>query len=198
MSDQLAIDPTKSALLVMDYQITVLETFSAASGSAAVLEQMPKLIAAARVAQMTVAYIVVGFRPGYPEVNPRNRVFSMVKENGLLAADSAGAEIHPAVAPQNGEPVVVKHRVSAFAGTDLDMLLKAQDVETLILAGVQTSGVVLSTLRQAADLDYRLVVAGDCCTDPDHDVHHVLLEKIFPRNATVATASEIAQAIRRV
>jgi len=198
MADQISNDPTKSALLVMDYQITVLEKFSSAAGSAAVLDHMPKLIAAARAAQMMVAYIVVGFRPGYPEVNPRNRVFSTIKENGLLAADSAGTKIHPAVAPREGEPVVVKHRVSAFAGTDLDMLLKAKDIETLILAGVQTSGVVLSTLRQGADLDYRLVVAGDCCTDPDHDVHHVLLEKIFPRNATVATASEIAQAIRRV
>jgi nicotinamidase-related amidase len=86
--------------------------------------------------------------------------------------------------------------VSAFAGTDLDLMLRANGIETLILTGIITSGVVLSTLSHAADADYRLLVVGDCCSDGDEEVHRVLLEKVFPRQATITTAAGLAQAIR--
>ena len=96
---------------------------------------------------------------------------------------------HHALAPLAEEIVVTKHRVSAFAGTDLDLILRANGVETLILTGIITSGVVLSTLRHAADADYRLLVVGDCCSDRDEETHRVLLEKVFPWQATVTTAA---------
>src|SRR6266436_2313613 len=105
------------------------------------------------------------------------------------------AKSHPAVAPLAEEIVVTKHRVSAFAGTDLDLMLRANGIETLILTGIATSGVVLSTLRHAADADYRLLVVGDCCSDSDEEAHRVLLEKVFPRQATITTAAGVAQAI---
>ena len=59
-----------------------------------------------------------------------------------------------------------------------------------MLAGISTSGVVLSTLRQAADLDYRITVLADACADPDPEVHRVLTEKVFPRQALVTTTDE--------
>jgi isochorismate hydrolase len=99
------------------------------------------------------------------------------------------------VAPLAEEIVVTKHRVSAFAGTDLDLMLRANGIETLILTGIVTSGVVLSTLRHAADADYRLLVVGDCCSDRDEETHRVLLEKVFPRQATITTAAGLTQAI---
>jgi len=80
---------------------------------------------------------------------------------------------------------VTKRRVSAFAGSDLDVVLRSLEVDHLVLAGISTSGVVLSTVRQAADLDYRLTVLADGCADPDPEVHRVLLDKVFPRQATV-------------
>jgi nicotinamidase-related amidase len=83
-----------------------------------------------------------------------------------------------------------KKRVSAFAGSDLDMILRAQRVQTLVLAGIATSGVVLSTLRHAADLDYGLVVLRDGCADADEEVHRVLLDKVFPRQADVLAVDE--------
>lgn len=98
--------------------------------------------------------------------------------------------IHSAVAPQAGDIVVTKRRVSAFAGSDLDVVLRAQDIDHLVLSGIATSGVVLSTLRYAADLDYRLTVLSDCCADGDDEVHRVLLGKVFPRQANVLTAEE--------
>lgn len=79
---------------------------------------------------------------------------------------------------------MIKHRMGAFSSTDLDMILRANGIQTLVLSGIATSGVVLSTLRYAAD--YRLVVVKDCCSDCDEEVHRVLLDKVFPRQATAA------------
>ena len=94
-----------------------------------------------------------------------------------------------------GDVVVVKHRVSAFAGTDLEQILRAREIDTLILLGLATSGVVLSTLRHGADADYRLVVVKDCCADGDEEVHRVLTEKVFVRQATVLDAAELIAAL---
>src|SRR5271170_3091906 len=195
MTNPLLIDPRSSALLVMDYQIDTLGKFMAPADSAAVLSVLPKLLAAARSADMPVIYVVVSFRSGYPEVSPRNSIFSVIAQNGLLQADSAGTQIHPAVAPIEGEPVVIKHRVGAFGGTDLQTILQSRAIETLVLAGVSTSGVVLSTLRQAFDLDYRILVAGDCCADPDREAHDMLLSRVFPKQATVTSAALLCDAI---
>ncbi|MGH7440124.1 MAG: cysteine hydrolase family protein [Polyangiaceae bacterium] len=128
-------------------------------------------------------------------MSPRNQSFGPIRESGRFAERSPGTEVHPAVAPKAGDIVVTKHRVSAFAGTDLDMILRANGIETLVLGGIATSGVVLSTIRHAADADYRLVVVADCCADRDPEVHRVLTEKIFVRQATVVKAEAVVVAL---
>jgi nicotinamidase-related amidase len=189
------IDPGHAALLVMDYQVDPLTKFMTTAQSADAIACVPGLIATARNAGMMVIHVVVAFRPGHPEVSPRNAVFSRLKANGMMVAGSEGAAIHPAAAAREGEPIVVKHRVSPFVGTDLETLLRANGVDTLVLAGVHTSGVVLSTVRQAFDLDYRLVVVRDCCADPDAEVHAMLLDVVIAKQAIVVTAAEFAGAL---
>ena len=186
------IDPRSTALLVMDYQVDALTKFMTAAQSADAIACVPDLIAMARDAGMMVIHVVVAFRPGHPEVSPRNAGFSAVKVLGMLAAGSEGSAIHPAAAAREGEPIVVKHRVSPFVGTDLETLLRANGIDTLVLAGVHTSGVVLSTVRHAGDLDYRLVVVRDCCADPDAQLHTLLLDIVFPKQAAVVTTAELA------
>jgi hypothetical protein len=131
------IDPRSGALLVMDYQVDTLTKFMTAAQSADAIACVPDLIAMARDAGMVLIHVVVAFRPGHPEVSPRNRVFSAVKANGMLVAGSEGAAIHPAAPAREGEPVVVKHRISPFVGTDLETLLRANGIDKLVLAGVQ-------------------------------------------------------------
>lgn len=94
------------------------------------------------------------------------------------------------MAPGPEDIVVTKRRVSAFAGSDLDVVLRSQGIDSLVLTGIATSGVVLSTLRQAADLDFGLTVLGDLCADGDPEVHRVLMDKVFPRQAEVMTAGQ--------
>jgi nicotinamidase-related amidase len=183
MPDKLTLDPKTCALLVMDFQTAVVEMVP--SDKDALLTRTATLIEAARRAGTKIIYVVVGFRPGYPEVSPKNPSFGPIRESGRFAEGSPGMEVHSAVAPEPGDVTVTKHRVSAFAGTDLDMILRANGIETLVLAGIATSGVVLSTVRHAADADYKVVVVEDCCADRDAEVHRVLTEKVFPRQATI-------------
>jgi nicotinamidase-related amidase len=124
---------------------------------------------------------VVAVRPGHPEVSPRNRMFSPAKANGMTVAGSEGAAIHPAAAAREGEPIVVKHRVSPFVGTDVETLVRSSGIDRLVLAGVTTSGVVLSTVHHAGDVHYRFVVVPDCCADPDAEVHAMLLNIVIPK-----------------
>ena len=172
----------KVALLVMDVQPEIVSRF----GDETSLEPLQRAIAAARAHSVPVIYVKVGFRPGYPEVSPANKSFAGLAGSGAFVGDTS--RVHPAVAPQDGDVEVTKKRVSAFAGSDLEMVLRAGRTDTLVLSGIATSGVILSTLRAAADLDFTLVVLSDCCLDGDPEVHRVLLEKVFPRQAEVIDA----------
>jgi nicotinamidase-related amidase len=195
VTEKPAFQIATTALLLMDFQTAIVEGF--ADGKEALLERTTQLLAAARRARMRVMYVVVGFRAGHPEIGDRNLMFRALKDSGRFSGTGKGTEIHPQLAPLADDVVVTKHRVGAFLGTDLDMILRANGIETLILAGIATSGVVLSTLRHAADADYGLVVVKDCCSDRDNEVHRVLVEKIFARQASVLTAAEMIEALSR-
>ncbi|MDQ2904281.1 MAG: isochorismatase family cysteine hydrolase [Ktedonobacteraceae bacterium] len=194
MTDALTLDRKHTALLVMDYQNGIVSR---------VIENYPDLLhktaavlAAARAADLPIIYIVVSFREGYPEVSPRNRSFSAILGSGRMLAGSPETEIHPQVGPRPGEIVLAKHRVGAFSTTPLDTILRAHDVTSLILCGLATSGVVLSTVRWAADMDYDLLVVEDCCADGDAEVHRVLTQKVFPRQARVVSANAVIEDLK--
>ena len=175
---------TPTALLIMDVQQGIVERFAR---DGAYLDRLAMAIAAARSAGVAVTYVTVGFRPGYPEVSERNKTFAAIAGTGRFTDGDPGMQIPAAITPAPGEVTVTKRRVSAFTGSDLEVLLRARGTSHLVLAGIATSGVVLSTLRQAADLDYQLTVLADGCLDADPDVHQILLGKVFPRQAEVTT-----------
>lgn len=194
MANEFTFDRSHTVVLVLDYQIEIVSLLPD-EVQVPLLQRTANLLKAARKANLPVVYVVVRFRDGYPELSPRNLGFQGLKETGRLREGQPGTEICPMVAPQLGELVLVKRRVGAFSSTELESLLRAQGFTTLVLLGVATSGVVLSTVRWAADLDYRLVVVGDACANRDAEVHQVLLEKIFPRQAAVVTTAEFIKAI---
>lgn len=176
----------KHALLVMDVQRVIVDRYP----DPAYLPRLREAIGAARATGVPVIYVVVGFRPGYPEVSARNKAFSALARNAPAAGSEQATQVHPDVAPEPGDILVTKRRVSAFAGSDLDMVLRAGDIDHLVLTGIATSGVVLSTVRQAADLDFGLTVLADGCLDNDPEVHRVLTEKVFVRQAEVMTVAD--------
>ena len=184
-----------SALLVMDVQQGVVDRYSR---SDAVLDRLTRAVAVAREAGVPVMFVRVGFRPGFPEVSPANRSFRAIAEAAgeSFTEDSPAAQVHPALAPGPDEPVVLKKSVSAFTGSDLEVLLRSGRVTHLVLTGIATSGVVLSTVREAADRDYELTVLADACADADDEVHRILIEKVFPRQALVMTVEEWETALK--
>jgi nicotinamidase-related amidase len=176
-----------TALLVMDMQTVILDQIP---DTGAVISSVAQAIDFARRNQVPVVYVTLAFRPGAPEISPANKAF-MAARSMLTQVDPANfAAIHPTLAPRDNEPIVIKRRVSAFTGSDLYLLLQTLDIRQLVLTGIATSGVVLSTLREAADKDYRITVLADCCADRDEELHQVLLTKVFPRQADVCTVAE--------
>jgi nicotinamidase-related amidase len=177
-------EPAKSALLLMDFQYAIVGMLGEAGP--ALLDRAGQARAAARTAGMAVMHVRVAFTDAdYAAVSPRNKSFAALGKSRFLTDGSEPAAIHPALAPAADEEVFTKKRVGAFSTTNLAARLAARGIDTLVLAGIATSGVVLSTLRDAADHDYRLFVLADCCADQDAEVHRVLTEKVFPRQADV-------------
>jgi nicotinamidase-related amidase len=120
-----------SALLVMDVQQGVVARLTGDDGY---LARLSEAIAAARGAGIPVVYVTVSFRPGHPEISPRNATFAAMAAGSRLVQGDPAPRSTPPSPPQPGEVVVTKRRVSAFAASDLAVLLRARDIDTLVLA----------------------------------------------------------------
>ncbi|MEI9936231.1 MAG: isochorismatase family cysteine hydrolase [Pseudomonadota bacterium] len=173
----------RSALLVMDIQPGIIDRVA---DSAALLARAEAAVRAARSHAILVIHVVVGFRPGLPEVGAQNQSFSGLKQQPPAFI----IDPRPVITPEGSDVVVTKRRVSAFTGSDLEVVLRAGEIRHLVLCGIATSGVVLSTVREAADKDYQLTVLADLCADTDAEIHSVLIDKVFPRQARVTSAAE--------
>ncbi|MGW1194653.1 cysteine hydrolase family protein [Streptomyces sp. NPDC002536] len=182
-----------NALLVMDVQKDIVDIVD--GGGSGYLPRLRRAIDGARAAGIPVIYVVIALRAGRPDVGTRNRVLTSAVQAGLFTEGAPGTGIHPDIAPRQGEIVVTKRRGSAFSGSDLDVVLRARGINSLVLTGIATSGVVLHTLCQANDMDFGLTVLADACLDTDPEVHRVLTEKLFPQWADVVTVEDWLTAI---
>jgi len=191
------LDPVHTAVLSMDLQAGIVSIY--APDEEGLVARAGEVLHESRRAGLTVIHIRVAFRPGLPEIHPHNMLLGSIKastKHRQLFAGASGS-IHAAVAPEDGDIVVTKSRVNAFAGTDLELILRAREIDTLVLFGIATSGVVLSTTLYAADADYRIFIIRDCCADLDDTVHSCLFEKVFPVQATVLRSGEFLNMIGR-
>ena len=178
MTQAATLDLTKTVVLIMDFTKAIVEGY--ATDPKGVVERAAGVLAAARKAGVPVIHVVP---------TPRG--------------DAAPAStIHPGVAPVPGEPVIAKARIGSFSTTGLDAMLRQMGRDTLVLLGVATSGCVLSTARWAADVNYKLVVVTDACSDPDPAAHRALTEReAYPKSflglwrlGTMMTAEEFSRA----
>jgi nicotinamidase-related amidase len=171
----------------MDLQVGISDRYGA---NEAFFDRVDRVQRRAHEAQLPVVIVRVAFRTGYPDVAMSNKGLSGLIGTGMLVDATGDADLHPRVKVGPEDLVVTKRRVSAFAGSDLDVVLRARGVTTLVLAGIATGGVVLSTLRQASDTDFGLVVLRDCCLDADPDIHRVLMDKVFTWQADVIDSAD--------
>ena len=195
MANALSFYPAHTALLGMDCQTGVVSIY--AKPQEPFLGRCLNVLRVARKLGMQVIHVKIEFRPGLPELATWNRPFGSIKsspQHQKLFEGAAGA-IHPTLGPEPDDIVVTKRRISAFVGSDLQMILRAKEIDTLVMFGIATSGVVLSTLPEACDTDYRPVVIADCCADTDAELHRVLIERMFPIRGEVMTAAEFIKAV---
>jgi nicotinamidase-related amidase len=185
-----ALDPRRTALLIMDYQNGILDRLPDAK---ALLDRAAEAIATIRRHGGQIGYVRVAFSDtDYDRIPPDSHFGSIIARAGRTHhADDPATAVHDAVAPEPGDVLVRKTRVGAFSTTDLDDQLRGRQIDTLILAGISTSGVVLSTVRDAADRDYRVFVLADASADPRPGVHEFLTGEIFPNQAQVITIADL-------
>jgi maleamate amidohydrolase len=179
-----AITPARTALLVMHYQTDIMALFPSVAPT--LLENTRALCDAARHKGVSVYFAQIRFSPGYPEVSPLNRNGQGIRQLGLFIND----EISPELGRQPQEPLIVAHRASVFFGTDLQVRLSAKGIDTLLMAGIASTGVVLSSVAYASDADFRLFTVKDCCYDPDQVVHDHLFSTAFDSRTTVLSLAQ--------
>lgn len=140
---------------------------------------LTELLPRARAAGALVVFVHFAFRVNGSDVPPDNELFRTFYEAGeAFHEGSAGSEIDLPVADE--DVVVLKRRASAFAGTDLDLVLRAGRITTLAIAGVATSAFVAATCYDAADRGYGVTVLRDGCADGDPAMHDFFMDTVFP------------------
>ncbi len=179
------IDPRRSALVLLHYQTDILALFAEA-GIDAYVQRMARLAGAARGAGVPVYLVRIGFSADYREISANNQNGQMIRSFGLFTNDAI-----PDVLRGSGDTEITAHRVSAFKGTDLDLSLRARGIDTLMMAGITTSGVVVSTLAEASDLDYRILLIADGCFEPDAAAQEALLRVPFATRAEITTTDAL-------
>ncbi len=178
---------SSTALMVMDMEAMILANYA---DNGAIIENIKSCIKYARETGMLVIYVKLAFRNGLPEVSNNNVFFLPIKERIKDVRGEDLFQIHSELAPLTKDIVVTKKRISAFAGSDLDIVLRSNGIDSLVFTGISTSGVVLSTFTQALDMDYRIAVISDACKDRDEELHNTLIEKYFATKGQVKTTKE--------
>lgn len=185
----------KSIYLVLDMQNDLVHE-NGASGKGplgeqvrerAIIARTANAIAKARAAGVPVAFVRVAFSDDHREANPNSQVFGPIAKNGILKMNAWGGQVHEALAPQDGEWDIVKHRVSPFYQTRLELLLKREGIQRIYCSGVSTQAVVQATVRDAHDRDFDVVLLEDCCASPSAQEHENSVASIG-RFCTVANS----------
>jgi len=193
MTDETKLEPSSTALLVMDYQAGIVNRLPNVEE---LLERVDALVADVRSRGAHVGWVRVAFDDADFEVMPSSSVMARMitpDRRAAMHVDSPTSQIHERLDPRPHDATVRKTRVGAFTTTDLDEQLGDRGVTTLVLAGVSTSGVVLSTVREAMDRDYRIVVLEDACADTDPTTHTFLTSTLFPRHTRVVGVDDLRE-----
>lgn len=173
----------QTALLVMDMQKGIANHVPQINS---LIKANQRAIEAARHHHIPVVFMRVALEKHFADVSPNNRVFSSFKQRGIpMTENDEFAEILEELSPTDEEPILTKRRFSAFTGSGLEVFLNANHIDHLVLTGVSTSGVVLSTALEAADKDYQITVLEDAVGDRSEDKHDFIIEQILNRSCDI-------------
>jgi nicotinamidase-related amidase len=148
-----------------------------------------RLLEGARQKDWPIIQVRIAFRPDYADLARNIPIFRRTAELGAVRDGDWGADFFDELKPRLGprEFVVTHQRISAFAGTSLDLLLRQLDARQLVVAGVATHSVVEGTVRDAADRGFEVAVAADACACADQSAHTAALSSM----ALIAEVSNV-------
>lgn len=203
---KLEIDVSKSALLMLHCQNDLVRpegkfAFSGLPVQVAkhnLLEKWAVVLKASRDAGVRVIYINNAFRPGYPELAGRTfPIETAAREHGALARGTRGAENPDEIKPLPTDLIVENYNTSAFSYTNLDQILRANEIKYLFLAGIATTFVVNSTTRYGAELGYDITIVEDCCTSFTDEMHDFEIANVLPQFSAILKSSDIITALSK-
>src|SRR6266516_7883942 len=134
---KITMEKSKTALLMADFSAGNMAQ-NPIVHERQTFERAGEVLAAARRAGIFVTYCISHFRPGYPEIPAQHNPRTPMRAAGAVLPADPAMLIHPSVQPREGEPVIAKHRTSAFSGSAFEMILRAHNIDTLILMGHST------------------------------------------------------------
>ena len=161
-------------------------------GSTAAAEVSGQLLASARHHEVPVIHTAVHYRAGAVDAGLFIRKVGAL---ALLADDQPGEmrELMPQVTPLDTEVVIIKQYASAFFGTSLASTLRALDVDTVVIAGVSTSGCIRASATDALQHGFRPMVVADACADRTEELHRSNLRDLGAKYADVIDSAEVLE-----
>lgn len=163
-----------AALVVMHYQVDVFAILFGAQRSPLV-DQCNELIRRWRITRRPVFFPNFFLGEEYEFASKNNRLISSIVPTGRFR----NALPVEGLAVEKDDVFYACPRASVFHGTTLDADLRAHGISTLVMAGISSTGVVLSSITWASDADYDVRLIRDCCYDPDEVAHEALFRTGF-------------------
>jgi nicotinamidase-related amidase len=155
-----------------------------------IVENTRRALDKARAAGLHVGFVRVGFSSDYRECPANSPIFSGARKNGIFKLGEWGTQVHPGLGQQAGDFDIIKHRVSPFHGTDLDLILRTHSVRRIYCSGISTNAVVQAAMREGHDRDYEMVLLQDCCCALSLEEHESAI-KLLQRFGKVTTSTEV-------
>jgi ureidoacrylate peracid hydrolase len=138
--------------------------------------------------------VVRGENTAWPALNRLTRLNHGHDFDPLAEEGSWGAEICEGFEPQPGDIQLDKNRYGGFTGTNLDLILRARGVKTIIMTGVATNVCVESTAREGFMLDYNVVMVGNACAASTRELHEGTLASVRGWFGRVESAEDVITA----
>lgn len=155
-----------------------------------IVENTRRALDKARAASILVGFVRVGFSPDYRECPVNSPIFSNARKNGIFKLGEWGTQVHPGLGQRPAEFDIVKHRVSPFQGTGLDVILRTHGVQRIYCSGISTNAVVQAAVREGHDRDYEMVLLEDCCCALSADEHESAI-KLLQRFCRITNSKDV-------
>ena len=189
----LALEPSTTALVVIDLQRGITAMGSAPRQPAEVIARAAQLAAAVRTGGGTVVLVhVMRSADGKDALRPTTDAQPAVAGSRV---PPDWAEFVPEMSPQPGDVVITKRQWGAFYGTDLDLQLRRRGIGTIILCGISTTLGVESTARDAFERGYQQIFVEDAMAAHAADDHKHTVESVFPRMGRVRSTEQVLAAL---